>query len=165
MEIKQKADKEDTRYLPSSMEGHLLRSGLMVSEGVAVEPKVTKVTQSEDTENASCEVTLKGKDEVVKDDVMSVMDEKEIINNEGKFGIEENSEVERNKEDILDLGSEEASVEVEEEGGSWEGSADEEQLVMEGIEQSVPRKELAKATEEDRSLRVVGSSSRRETWI
>jgi len=66
------------------------------------------------------------------------------------------------EECLIEGKDDEASVSVEADDGPWEGSADEDRLVLTGIEHSVPRTALAQDTDEDQSLQVVKGLAREE---
>jgi len=152
MAVKRENDKEDTRYLPPSMEGDFLRSGLMVSEVVVVKDKVAK--HSEEVAQAeSQEVTEKKEESVDNEDNNDVVaDEELMINNEEEVG--EKFLAVENDEDASDY--------VEVEGVTSEGSAREDELMVNAIGCNVPRTALAQATAEDKTLQVVRGLAREE---
>jgi len=76
MEIKEATNKEDTRYLPPTLEGDLLISGLMVSEGVVVHQKVAKTVQGEVAEK-ECEIAGKVPDKEKSDEMTKEHDDME----------------------------------------------------------------------------------------
>jgi len=149
MAVKEASDREETRYLLPELEGDLLISGLMVSEGVVVHPKPVKTNSVKEPvviEKAS----NPGEEALVKES------EKETVEVEDSVEVEKASE-EGSKGGDWDEGDERASVLEEVEGVILGGSAEEEVddlILTEGVQEGIPRDSIAQAILEDKFLKV-----------
>jgi len=157
MAVKEASDKEETRYLPPELEGDLLISGLMVSEGVIVPPKPVKVKtvqgpviESRES-NPGVETLTKESDERAKEVV-----ETNVVIEEKGSGNEVTGEKVRNEAEVLVEGEEDvSSVLVEGDNKPSGGCAGVDDLMLDKIGHSVPRTALAQAIAADQTLRVV----------
>jgi len=158
--VKEAACKEDTRYLPPTMNEDVLVSGLMVCDGVVVNEKIAKnVTGNTVGENSEVlesgsseldqEVTSSGESEVSQEDISEHGVQESVVNDVEEEGDHGELEEEVMEERLGAMDGEEALVCVEEGGELPEGSAGEDSLMLESIGCSIPRTALAKATAED----------------
>jgi len=130
--VKEAAGKEETRYLPPTMDGDLLVSGVMVSEGVVVQKKVAKAAESEVVDKES------GGDKEETDNVVpDVLGSEDVVQSTEESAIDKDGAVERedgSKEVCLAEGDEEvASVCVEEVGVTSGGRANDDDLMLDAI--------------------------------
>ena len=146
MDDKFNLNEEETLYLPPEMKDGILKSGLLVSEGILVQSKPSETTNQSDGEV------------VVESENTPVTPMQQV--EQGESNIEDEiAQRERNEQtgsnvEILGL-DEHPSVLAEEEGDSLGGSAEAEgtqDISVEGITDDIPRSQLVVVTQEDHSL-------------
>jgi len=134
--VKEAAGKEETRYLPPTLDGDLLVSGLMMSEGVVVHKKVAK------TAEGVAVATEKVPEEVIPSS--NVLGEETVDTSEGATGSENvvedevegsngNTEEEVVEECLGEGDGEDASGYVEGAGETAGGSACGDELMFTGM--------------------------------
>jgi len=165
--VKEAACREETRYLPPTMDGDVLMSGLIVCDGeVVTEKLVSKVTEDENSNNTEViqsgsikpeqEIDLPCGGEEQEDEAQVIRDLCNIDLSGKEQGSSSVVEAVLGDHDNVEEGIREDASVLDEEGGvSLGGSAEDDQLLCGMIGSSVPREALAKATAEDQSLQMV----------